>query len=406
MITLDSLRALQSEQGTRLLAELATADLSEKNTLALLTHLRKTWSPEIAAAALETARLRTRAGEKFLPSAEKLWLTRDSLEQASHGATAILRRADFADYALVFDLGCGIGADSMALASNYDLIALDIDPLRLAMAQINTALVSSRQSIFVQADLRSPLPFSLDTMRNSAAFFDPARRAQGRRLFSVHDYLPPLEVAQSWPFAALMVKLSPGVDLAELSAYNAGVHFVSVNGELKEAQLCLGAWAGQQKQAKVISVDRKTSQAHGSIALSGLVAQNLEPPPIRPPQGYLYEPDPAVIRTGLFGELANNLGLEMYRLDETIAYLTADSPVETPLARVWAIEEAMPFNLKKLRAYMRERHIGRVTVKKRGHAMTPEELIAALRLSGVGEERVVVLTRVLGQPAVLICRPR
>jgi hypothetical protein len=63
----------------------------------------------------------------------------------------------------------------------------------------------------------------------------------------------------------------------------------------------------------------------------------------------------------------------------------------------------MPFNLKKLRAYLRERNIGRVTVKKRGSPLTPEELIAKLRLSSEGEERVVVLTRVKGDPVVIIC---
>jgi hypothetical protein len=64
----------------------------------------------------------------------------------------------------------------------------------------------------------------------------------------------------------------------------------------------------------------------------------------------------------------------------------------------------MPFNLKKLRAYLRERNVGRVTVKKRGSPLTPEELIAKLKLPGGGEERIVVLTHVRNQPAVLICR--
>jgi hypothetical protein len=65
----------------------------------------------------------------------------------------------------------------------------------------------------------------------------------------------------------------------------------------------------------------------------------------------------------------------------------------------------MPFNLKRLKAYLRENSVGRVTVKKRGHAMTPEQLQAALKLNGRGEERIVVLTRVKGEPAILICAP-
>ncbi len=125
---------------------------------------------------------------------------------------------------------------------------------------------------------------------------------------------------------------------------------------------------------------------------------------MREPRGYLYEPDPAIIRAGLLSELAQHLELTMYRLDETIAYLTADTLVKSALARAWIIDDWMPFNLKKLRAYLRERGVGRVTVKKRGSPLSPEELIAKLKLTGDGEERVVVLTHVLGQAAILICR--
>ena len=88
----------------------------------------------------------------------------------------------------------------------------------------------------------------------------------------------------------------------------------------------------------------------------------------------------------------------------TIAYLTIDARTDTLCARSWEILDWMPFSLKRLKATLRAQGVGRVTVKKRGHAMTPEDLQAALRLDGKGEERVVVLTRVKGQPAVIICR--
>ena len=57
MISLDMLIALQSPAGVALLAELATADVSDANTLRLLSELRKHHPVDIAAAALETTRL-------------------------------------------------------------------------------------------------------------------------------------------------------------------------------------------------------------------------------------------------------------------------------------------------------------------------------------------------------------
>ena len=87
MITLDSLRFLQSAAGATLLDELQSADpqtLSDANTLKLLTALRKRYSPDNAAAALETVRVRIRARDKFPAEvADHLFSTREALEQAT-----------------------------------------------------------------------------------------------------------------------------------------------------------------------------------------------------------------------------------------------------------------------------------------------------------------------------------
>ncbi len=408
-INLHTLRFLQSDAGTDLLAELKTADLSEANTLRLLTDLRKRYPADMAAAVLETARLRIKAREKFLSQhSERLFATREALEQATHYAVALEHSSHFliptdtfyTSFDRVFDLGCGIGGDTLSLAFDLarlgtQIIALDRDPLRLALAQANLAPDHyGRWVRLIQADLTQPLPFT----RGGAAFFDPARRTGYKRVFSVSDYTPPLDIIFSWNFEALLVKLSPGVDLAELAPYGNTVGFISVNGDLKEALLCRGAFDDGKMWATVITTNGDRAEST-TLSFTGQPAL-----PLREPHGYLYEPDPAIIRAGLFGELAEHLKLAMYRLDETIAYLTADSLVQTPLARAWIIDDWMPFNLKKLRAYLRERNVGRVTVKKRGSPLTPEELIAKLKLPGGGEERVVVLTHVLNQPAVLICR--
>jgi SAM-dependent methyltransferase len=399
MFTPAILRYLQSAHGTDLLESLKNADLSDANTLRLLTQLRKQIPADIAAAALEIAKLRIKARDKFLTNTDHLFLSREALEQASHVAISALRPALFEGFDHIADLGCGIGADTRWLAINRAVVGVDRDPVRLLMAKHNTAQLPVK---FIQADLTDPLPFK----GIRAAFFDPARRTEGRRIFSVRDYSPSLDVIRTWPFDALMVKLSPGVDLAELAPYPGSVQFVSVNGDLKEAQLLCGALDQGVPSALVIRVDEAAIFDPAHLTVIVLRSENLPAPPLRPPQGYLYEPDPAVIRAGVLSELAQALDIPMFRLDETIAYLTADTLVLSPLARAWLIEAWMPFNLKKLRAYLRERGVGRVTVKKRGSPILPEELIAKLKLPGDGEERVVVLTHVADQPAILICQPR
>jgi len=92
------------------------------------------------------------------------------------------------------------------------------------------------------------------------------------------------------------------------------------------------------------------------------------------------------------------------QLDADIAYLTSERRQPTPFARVWAVEDWFPFQLKRLRAYLRARQVGRVTVKKRGSPLQPEALIRDLRLRGDGE-RVVFLTHLKGRPIVIVAYP-
>ena len=108
------------------------------------------------------------------------------------------------------------------------------------------------------------------------------------------------------------------------------------------------------------------------------------------------------VRAGLVADLAAQL--DAFQIDPDIAYLTAEKKQPTPFARAWAVEAWFPFGLKRLRSYLRERHIGRVTVKKRGSPLQPEALIRDLRLSG-DQERVVFLTHLHGAPVVVIGFP-
>jgi hypothetical protein len=121
------------------------------------------------------------------------------------------------------------------------------------------------------------------------------------------------------------------------------------------------------------------------------------------PRTYLYEPDGAVIRAHLVEALAARL--DATKIDAEIAYLTADFAQETPFARCFALEATFPFQLKRLRHYLHERGIGRITVKKRGSPLDPDQLQRQLRLRGdEGQHRIVFLTHIQGEAAVLIGR--
>jgi hypothetical protein len=121
---------------------------------------------------------------------------------------------------------------------------------------------------------------------------------------------------------------------------------------------------------------------------------------IREPRGWLVEPDPALLRANLVQDVA--VAYDGTMLDPTIAYFTTDEKPDSPWLRAWQILDWMPFHLKRLRAYLRERNVGVLTVKKRGSPIAPQQLINQLKLTGE-ESRTLVLTRYDNQPVVLIC---
>lgn len=390
---LQTFHALLTPSGQAVLQAALELRPREEQFLAHFQLLKGRYPVELARAALEIAILRGEATHKF-SHAECLYFTREALEQASSEEIAAYRSERYRSFQYILDLGCSVGGDTMALATVAPTIGIDRDPLRLAMAQANAqALGLSERIAFIQADLMHPFPFGFSHLQPGsvpALFFDPARRAAGRRLYSVEAYSPPLSIITHWlsRFQAVGVKISPSVRLEQLRDYAAEVEFISVRGELKEAVLWLGSLKTASRRATVLP---------GPYSMVEITS---EPLPITPPRAYLYEPDPCVLRAGLVATLGVCLGAS--QLDPDIAYLTAEDKVPAPFARVWAVRDWFPFSLKRLRAYLRDRRIGQVTIKKRGSPLEPDRLRQDLRLEGDGQA-VVFLTHLRGRPIVIIC---
>lgn len=393
---LENFRLLRTSAGGRALRDAMALEPREADFLRYFQILSRDHPRELARSALEIAILRGEAKGKF-PSAEKMYFTREAFEQATAYEVSLYRADRYRPFDVLSDLGCSIGGDTLALASIAPVIGIDRDPLRLAMARTNMCALNPNHPVrLLQADLTSPLPFApAASLHSIALFFDPGRRSDGHRIHSVREYLPPLSVAIGWleRFPALGVKVSPGIDLAELGGYDAEIEFISSHGELKEATL----WFGPLKTAS-----RRATALPGPHSLSSDEIPEHRALPLSQPLEYLYESDPAVIRAGLVADLGRKL--DAAQMDADIAYLTAHKLAQTPFARAWWVEDWFPFQLKRLRAYLRERNVGPVVVKKRGSPIQPQELIRVLRLEG-DQERVIFLTHLNGRPIVVICFP-
>ncbi|MEU1261370.1 methyltransferase domain-containing protein [Streptomyces cellulosae] len=389
---MNDLAPLLTPEGRALLDEVRDTDPAQE--LAVATRLRRDHPAELVSAALGQARLRQRAVAKFgAEDAARMFFTPNGVEQSTRRSVAAYRaeRLRAAGVRSVADLCCGIGGDAIALArAGIRVLAVDRDPQTAAAARANAEALGLAGLIEVrEADVTE-----VDTSGHDAVFVDPARRSSKRgRIFDPEAYSPPL----SWAVGAALkapkaaaLKIAPGIPHEAVPA-EAEAEWISDGGDVKEAVLWFGTAPGTVR-ATLLPGPRT------------LVSRGLPDPEVRPVGRYLYEPDGAVIRSHLVAEAAEPLDGGL--IDPTIAYITADTLTPTPYATAYEITDQLPFNVKKLKALLREREVGVLTVKKRGSAVEPEELRRKALPKPHGTASVTVfLTRVAGAPTMLLGHP-
>ncbi|KAB7743582.1 class I SAM-dependent methyltransferase [Nostocoides sp. F2B08] len=409
-----TVRWLASPQGFAALRSLPPYDPATE--LAEQTRLRRDgFSPEQTAALLTQARLRLRARDKFGEFADGMLFTSDGLEQASRLEVAAQHAERYAraSLATVHDLGCGIGADAMALSVlGVTVAAIDADPVTARVADANLRpWPDSRARHGFAEDFEPPADPVLDRV---GVWMDPARRTPGvadlsgrtRRVFRLDEMAPSwdyvLEVARVVP--ATGVKLSPSFPHGDQPPATEA-QWVSLDGDLLECVVWFGPLVRRRgRTALVLSSSPDSGPVRVDASMAGEV-------PARSPRlgelgPWLYEPDHAVTRAGLLGAVTVRTdGLE---LEPGLGYVSADRHVDLPFARRYAVSEAMPFNVKSLRSWLRARGITGVTIKKRGIRLDEDRLRRDLRITrkaGDGAQATIVLTRVSGQPSVLVVTP-
>lgn len=380
---LETAKFLLSHEGSELLCEAASLQGSLLNKI---TILRRKYPPSIANAAIELLELRKRAESKF-SLAHEMFFTREALEQASSETISRYRAERYKTNAKVLDLACGIGGDTIGLAQRCLVTAVDKDPVRILMAERNLQVYGLSDRVrFVCADVTS-IPLDAE-----AAFLDPSRRANGKRVLHLDEMNPSREFIHHLisviPDCA--IKLSPAMEYSELESLQGEIEFISEHHTCKEALIWLGNFKTTQVRATVLP-DKASLVSDGRWTVS-----------VRPPGKYLYEPDPCIIRAHLVEKLAWELGA--WKIDEQIAFLSSNMLVRTPFATAYEITELLPFNLKELKKRLRELNVGRVVIKKRGVAYSPLEIERRLDLTG-SHEFVLILSRLMDTPWVFLCLP-
>ncbi|MDD7963437.1 THUMP-like domain-containing protein [Microbacterium thalli] len=385
------LAALLTPEGLRLVDSLHIG--STTDAAAAVSRLRREGlSPDLVSAAVGQARLRERARAKFGPFAERMLFTRAGLEQATRLAVAARHAGRFRDAGIrhVADLGCGIGGDALGLAGiGLEVLAVDADEITAAIAAYNLAPFGDAARVRHGRAEETPLD-GID-----GVWLDPARRTAGHgetRRLTASDYTPALpwafDLARRVPTG---IKLGPAFDRDEIPD-DVEAQWISADGSTIELVLWSGAVArpGIRRAALVLRGD---SAAELTAAADAPDAEE------RPLGAYLHEPDGAVIRARLIGEVARTLDAGM--LAGGTAYMTSDDANPTPFAASFRVREVLPLKTRDIDAVLRREGIGTLEIKKRGVDVDPAQFRKKLALSGSGAA-TLFLTRLGDRRAAVL----
>ena len=371
----------------------------EPSSLAAASRWRRRLPPERAAAVLDQAALRRRARSKLGEWADQVFLTRAGLEMATRADVARWRAARLvaAGVTRLTDAGTGLGIDALAgVLAGLDVRAIERDPTTAVLARANLARAGRPSGAAGSVTVEHHEVTDLATLApgpGEALFVDPSRRTEAGPTWDIHLLTPTWEQVRAVLTApaddggAVVAKLGPGVAHRHIPE-TAAATWVSHAGDLVELSLWRGPWPAGERTAVLLP------DGHS------LPAGRSNPPP-GPLGAFLFEPDPAVIRAGAVGELAERLGARP--VAERIAYLTGDQPQVTPFASRFEVLEVLPYRDKAVRAWLRAHHVGVVEIKTRGLDLDPARW--RRRLAPVGpNQATLVATPVGGEAAVLVAR--
>lgn len=187
------------------------------------------------------------------------------------------------------------------------------------------------------------------------------------------------------------IKLGPAHDRDALPD-DAEAQWVSADGSVVELVVWSGALAreGVRRAALVIRDER----SHELTAPADAPDE-----PVRELGAFVHEPDGAVIRARLIGEVARSLEAGM--LDEHIAYLTSDAALTSPFVQSFRVRETLPAHPKAINAALQAQGIGRLEIKKRGVDVDPAAFRKKLTLRG-DQEATLILARIGDQRRAIL----
>ncbi|MCM4158835.1 class I SAM-dependent methyltransferase [Antarcticibacterium flavum] len=356
---------------------------------------------KVTASELATQITARKKAEKKLPtwysSSNIIYPPGLNLEQTSSEVTARYKAQLIKGESLI-DLTGGLGIDSFFLAEKFEqLTHCEKDSSLSEIATHNFKELGAKNITTVTGD-------SLEFLRSSTnkfdwIYIDPARRDDyGGKIFLLEQCTPnvPLNLNLFFEKAQrILIKTSPLLDLkaglGELEQVKE-IHIVAVDNDVKELIWLLEPGTTGKVRLKTTNF-RKHDIQEFEADFSKLTIE----PVLNEPGTFLYEPNAAIMKSGLFGELSLQTGTA--KLHANSHLYTSNSLFDFP-GRRFKIVDVLPYNRKLLK---KDPRLKKANITTRNFPKSVEAIRKELKIEDGGTVYAFFTTNLHNEKVVLLC---
>jgi len=321
---------------------------------------------------------------------------RINIEQTSSEYTANYKSKIVTGTSII-DITGGFGIDCFYFSKQFEAVI---------HCEINTELSTIVAHNFKQLKINNITTFSgdaFDFLRSTrekfdCIYIDPSRRdAVKGKVFLLQDCVPNVPENIDFLFSKtnqILIKTSPILDIT--SAINElkfikEVHVVAINNEVKELLFLLDKKHTKAIEIKTVNIGKNQIKTFDFKYKEDAHSNYSEP------LSYLYEPNSAILKSGGFHQVSNQLNVQ--KLHQHSHLYTADILLDFP-GRTFKIEQVLSYDKKKLKKLLPE---NKANITIRNFPKTVAQIRKETKIKEGGAVFIFFTTNFKNELIVLIC---
>ena len=320
-----------------------------------------------------------------------------NIEQTSSEHTANYK-SNLVKGASIIDITGGFGIDCFYFSKRFEAVT---------HCEINAELSTIVAHNFKQLKINNITTFSgdaFDFLRSTkekfdCIYIDPSRRdAVKGKVFLLQDCIPNVPENIDFLFSKtnqILIKTSPILDIT--SAINElkfvkEVHVIAIHNEVKELLFLLDKEHSKTIEIKTVNIGKEETKTFHFKYKEDLYSEYSEP------LSYLYEPNSAILKSGGFHQITNQLNVS--KLQQHSHLYTADILLDFP-GRTFKIEQVLSYDKKKLKKLLPE---NKANITIRNFPKTVAQIRKETKIKEGGTIFIFFTTNFKNELTVVICR--